>query len=295
VLDFRLESFLAVYEEGGYTKAAERLHLTQPAVSQHIRYLEERYKARLFSFQGRSLSLTEAGLILYRYASAARAEGLRVGDLIAKGKDRLVLKIGATRTLGEYLLPEALISYLRLRPEAEPSLVVDNTKALLARLREGRIDCAFIEGIFEGGDFETSVFLRDSFIPVCAPQDDLARGSHRLRDLFSRRLILREAGSGSRAVLENALAARNSSVADFRALMEIGNIEAMKTLAAESLGLAFLYERSVLRELDSGRLARVALRDFSVSHDYSFACRSGSLLRERCLEFLGFVKDSLRA
>lgn len=293
MLDFRLETFLAVWNEKNYTRAAEKLFVTQPAVSQHIKHLEERLGTPLFRSVGRQLFLTEAGTMLYRYAAAAQAEGKKTEALIRSRAGSVPLRFGATRTIGEYVLPDPLRDYLRVHPQAELSMVVDNTDILLGKLLDGSIDFAFIEGIFDRKDFAASVFLRDAFLAVGAPGDPLCTGPVDLPDLFSRRLIVREHGSGSRVVLENALASLNAATGDFSHVLELGNLEVIKDLVAEGLGIAFLYERSVHKELASGKLSRIPLKDFSVSHDYSFVRLRNSVYEQTYQAFLESVVLSL--
>jgi len=295
MMDFRIETFLAICEAKSYTKAAEKLCITQPAVSQHIKYLEDRFRARLFKSSGRQFALTEAGLLLYRYASAAQSEGKKVEAMLMSGEISVPLRIGATRTIGEYVVPPALGAYLRARPEAQVSMIVDNTAVLLRRLAEGSIDFALIEGIFQRKDFETAVFLRDALILVCPPDDPLAGKEAELGELLGRRLILREQGSGSRLVLENALAGLNASIADFGQTLELGNIGVMKAMVAEGLGVAFLYERSARADVESGRLGTIGLRDFAVAHDFSFVYQKDSLFEASYRDFLGFVIRSSEA
>ncbi len=290
MLDFRIKSFLAVYAEKGFSRAAERLHLTQPAVSRHIKELEERFGVPLFERRGRSLKLSEAGALLHRFATVAEADGERTEALIRERRTRLPLRFGATRTIGEYVLPELVGAYLEDRPDAELSMRVENTEALLASLRDGAIDFAFIEGIFDRASYETRLFFADRFIPVCAPDDPLAERPRAAEELLVRRLIVREEGSGSRLILERELQGRNRRIDNFSGMLELGNIEAMKRLVARGIGIAFLYEASVAKEIADGTLAEIPLNDFSVTHDYSFAFLKGGIYGERYLEFLTFCR-----
>lgn len=293
MLDFRLQTFLAVWNEKGYTRAAEKLFVTQPAVSQHIKYLEQQLGTDLFRSVGRQLFLTDAGAMLYRYAAAVQAEGKKTEAVIRSLPGSVPLRFGATRTIGEYVLPHPLRDYLRNHPQAELSMVVDNTDILLGKLLDGGIDFAFIEGIFDRQTFATSLFLRDAFIPVCAPGDSLCTGPVDLHDLFSRRLIVREHGSGSRVILENALASLNATTQDFRQVLELGNLEVIKDLVGEGLGIAFLYARSVENELASGKLSRIPLKGFAVFHDYSFVRLKNSVYEQTYQDFLADVLRSV--
>lgn len=291
MLDFRLKTFVTVWEEKSFTKAADKLCITQPAASQHIKNLEARFGTSLFRFVGRQFFLTDAGAILYRYASSAQSEGKKVEALLASQRG-IPLRFGATRTIGEYVLPSALAYYLHNHPDAKLSMIVDNTHALLGMLLDGTIDFAFIEGIFDRKAYKTDVFLRDVFLPVCSPHDPLAQGTVELADLLQRRLIVREQGSGSRVILENALAGYNARIEDFHRVLELGNLEAIKGLVSEGLGIAFLYEWSVRKELASGKIMPIHLRNFSISHDYSFVRLKNSIFEQTYQEFLDTVLQS---
>lgn len=292
MLDFRLRTFLAVREEGGYSKAAERLGLTQPAVSQHIAHLEERFGVPLFSHKGRTLTLTPPGETLYRYAAFAEAEGRKVDAEVRAPGTALPIRFGATRTIGEYVLPPLLSAYLAQAPQVELSMVVDNTENLVAALRQGKIDFAFIEGIFDRGGLEILPFLTDRFLPVCSASDPLAHSPAQLRELLGRTLILRERGSGSRVVLEQALEARGLGLGSFSRLLELGNLEAIKRLVRDGHGITFLYEQSLRAELDEGVLVSLNLLDFSVSREFVFAFPRQSSYRGSYLGFLEFCRSA---
>lgn len=291
MLDFRLRTFLAVHRTGSFSKAAELLNLTQPAVSQHLRHLEDRFGMKLVEFRGRTLALTEAGEILRNYAAGAFADGARTEALMRARNAVFPLRFGATRTIGEYVLPPRLSAYLTARPEAEISMRVDNTEILLGDLREGAIDFAFIEGIFDRGEYDSRLFFRDEFIPVCSPGDELAVGEADFDSLLSRRLIVREGGSGSRLILERSLEGLNRRIGNFTRIVELGNLEAIKRLVADGLGIAFLYRQSVETELSEGKLRRIDLKDFSVSHDYSFVFLKNGMYVDRYLAFLDFCRS----
>ncbi len=292
MLDFKLRSFLAVCEERSYSRAAERLHLTQPAVSKHVKDLETRFGVRLLDYKNRSLSLTSEGALLHRYASRAAADGRLTEALMRAQSSRLPLRFGATRTIGEYVLPRCLAEYLKAYPDSDLSVRVDNTEALLQALKEGTIDFAFIEGIFDSEEYATHLFMRAAFIPVCGGSDPLASTRVDYQAIFQRRLIVRERGSGSRLLLERTLEGSNRRIEHFSRVLELGNLEAIKRLVSESLGVAFLYEHSVDRELDNGTLRPIELEGFPVHHDYSFVFLKGSLYAERYVAFLQFCRES---
>jgi DNA-binding transcriptional LysR family regulator len=288
--DFRLKTFLEVYRQQGFTRAAETLHITQPAVTQHIKYLEEDLGRPLFVINGRTIELTGAGEILLRYAETVEADARRTRERIAATGGRKSLRFGATRTIGEYVMPQCVAGWTRDRPETDVSLVVDNSDSLFRALSSGDLDFIFVEGVFDRNAWSSDVLFRDAMIPVCAPENRLAGKRVDFARLLAETLIIREKGSGGRALVEMDLAARNLRVESFSRVLEIGNIGAIKELVMADAGIAILYERSVAREIAGKKLARIPVKNFSLAHDYSFVCMKGSLYENEYREFLEYCR-----
>ena len=139
MLDVRVETFLTVCRTMNYTRAAEQLHITQPAVSQHIRALEERYGATLFRSQGKRLLLTESGRLLFRTAAAMHHDALRLREAIRQENARRHLRFGATLTIGEYIMPAPLLRLLEQEPDIQLYMLTSNTRELLKLLDQGEL------------------------------------------------------------------------------------------------------------------------------------------------------------
>lgn len=139
MLDFRVSTFLTVCEYMNYTKAAEALHITQPAVTQHIHYLEKLYHIKLFQHDGKKLLLSPAGKILLRTASAIKSDEQFMKEQISRlSPSGLALRFGTTMTIGEAVISEPLASYLSRHPGDSLSLIISNTDDLLKRLQHRR-------------------------------------------------------------------------------------------------------------------------------------------------------------
>ena len=277
MLDHKVETFLTLCQTMNYTRAAEQLHITQPAVSQHIRALETEYGARFFHYEGKQLSLTEAGTLFLRTASAARHDDLHLRELLRTAAGRRTLHFGATLTIGEYLMPGPLARLLRTDPDLRLRMIVNNTDALLGLLDQGEIDFAVIEGFYPRQEYDGLVYTREEMLPVCAPDHPLAKGEHELRELLGEHLLVREEGSGTREMLQRALQERGLSLADFPRLAELGSLNAIKALVRENCGITFCYRSAAARELKSGKLCAVALRDFTLAHDFTFLWQKNSV------------------
>lgn len=168
MLDNRVETFLALCEIMNYTKTAETLHITQPAVTQQIRWLEEYYGCRLFSYQGKVLRLTEKGETLRRLAQqmTANAQGI-LQEMEREENTEIHLRIGATKTIGDYMLPPIMVDFLQEHPQYRLHLTVDNTGKLLHMMEEGKIDFAIVEGFFDKEKYDFTLYKRERFLGVC--------------------------------------------------------------------------------------------------------------------------------
>lgn len=278
MLDFRIDTFLEVCRSMNFTRAAQALHITQPAVSQQIHHLEQFYGVKLFAYEGKKLTLTAAGSALLSAAATMKHDDLFLKEqLHTLGTDRKNLLFGATLTVGEFALPERLAAYLLRYPETDVHFIVANTRELLQKIDDGKIDFAVVEGFFEKREYDSLLFSREPYLAVCGADYRFATHPRRVEDLLEERILLREAGSGTREILERYLEGRNLTVRDFRRTAQISNLHAIKTLTRKGCGVTFLYEAAVREELRNGSLRAVALEDFPLQHDFTFLWRRGSI------------------
>lgn len=277
MLDHKIETFLAVCQAMNYTRAAESLHITQPAVSQHIRALEEEYGVRLFTYQGKQLSLTEAGTLLLRTAAAARHDDMHLRGLLRTASGRRTLHFGATLTIGEYIMPAPLDRLLRAEPDLRLRMLVENTDALLGLLDAGELDFAVIEGFYPRQKYDALVYDRQRLIAVCPPGHPMAGTQQDLGALLGQRLLVREPGSGTREMLERALHERGFALADFPRLAEVGSLGAIKSMVLAGAGITFCFESVVRAELDRGQLACIEVRDVDMRHEFAFLWQKNSV------------------
>jgi LysR family transcriptional regulator, transcriptional activator of the cysJI operon len=291
VTDFRLHTFLEVCRQKSFTRAAETLNITQPAVTQHIKYLEADLGRPLFTIQGRNITVTAEGEVLLRYAETVEADARRTRERIKSIASRKSLRFGATRTIGEFALPSCISGWLRDFPETDISMIVDNSDALFYSLESGDLDFLFVEGPFDKDSYTSDVLFKDSIIAVCSSLNPLADKRINFIQLLNETIIIREKGSGGRLLIEQALCAHNWKIGSFKRVLEIGNIGAIKELVAANVGVAFLYERSVSRELTVGTLSRVSIEGFNLSHDYSFVCLKNSLYENEFRDFLEYCQS----
>ena len=258
MLDPRLNTFLVLCETMNYTRAAERLCLTQPAVTHQIHALEEHYGQKLFAYQNKTLRLTPAGERLRDMARPLAYNSRKIQETLAAPVP-LSLRVGATKTIGAYAAAPLVSRFLRRHPDAALSLTVENTQVLLAALEAGTLDFALVEGFFDRRSYAARLLRRVPFFGVCAPDHPLAGKQVAPEALLNERLLVREAGSGTRAILEDALRRRCYALECFPRITEISEFSTIKALLVENLGVSFLYAPVVERELTAGTLARFDL------------------------------------
>ncbi len=277
--DFRVKTFLTVCRTLNYTRAAEELHITQPAVSQHIAFLEKEYGAPLFTYRRKRLELTKASLVLRdALTTMAHDESMlreRIGALASGAA--VELRIGLTLTAGEYVASAPLAEYLAAHPEIHATIRSGGTRQLLGMLDAGEIDCAFVEGLFDKSAYAWDTLSSERLLCVCAASHRFAERPQTAEDLLGERLIVREPGSGTRAVLSHALASRNLSIEGFADTLVAESIGVIKVLVAHDLGISFLYEAAVRRELQDGALKEVPLAGPPIQHDIAFIRLRGSV------------------
>ena len=271
-----------------FTRASEKLNITQPAVSQHIHFLEKHYNTKLFRYEGKKLKLTGAGEILRNASLTMMHDEISMQNQMQKTDEEEEIHFGATRTVGDVLMGRILERYLRRYPDAKICMIVDNTQELLRKLDEGIIDFALVEGFFQKNEYDHQKYSDENYIAVCAPDytfnSDKITTDVSVENLFHERLLVREEGSGTREVLERCLDAQNFSIHDFDKVMEVGSLQTIKELTKAGCGITFLYETAVQDELREGTLKRIPLKSFEISHEFNFIWRRGSIYADRYME-----------
>jgi len=256
--------FLAVAEEGGISRGAERLYISQPAVSKQLGLLEASLGLTLLERTPKGTRLTEAGRVLAGYAR--RLSGLE-GEAAAamaelRGTERGTLTLGASLTVGAYLLPSLLADYARRYPKIVLSLQIANTETIQSRLREGMLDMALTEGFADDPELTAEVFAHDALVAVAPPGHPLLADAPISAARFVQEpLILRESGSGTRAVVEQAFWEKGLTAVP---RLSLGSTEAIKGAVAAGAGLAMVSRLAVSLELETGRLALLPLSDLTL-------------------------------
>lgn len=179
------------------------------------------------------------------------------------------LLVGASRTIGEYYIADKLQEFTLTETNAAIDLVIDNTSNLIKLLDQGKLDVAFISGPFDKNKYDTEIFLEDSIVAVCSPENPIAKMNEvAFSDLETERLLLREKGAGVFGALEEALSDRTMSLDQFSERTIIGNIYLIKELVKKNEGISFLYHISVVEDLAKKTLVEIPLTDFSYAQPF---------------------------
>lgn len=293
MLDFRYDTFLDLCETLNYSRTAENLHLSQPTVTQHIQHLERHYGTDLFVYRSKRLHLTEKGEELYRQVRRIRSMIRQAERQMAAPPGRKILRVGATKTIGEYVLPPVVEAYLREDQDTDIDLYVDNTRALLGRLHAGLLDFAYLEGFFDKGAYAHRLLRKEQFLGVCASDSPLAGRHLELEELLAQRLIIREPGSGTREILEKMLQQFSYGVGSFSHVSQISSFTTIKSLVAGGEGITFLYRPAVEHELAEGVLTEMDIEGFPLLREFNFVMPEGVPPEERHLNFHDFCQKFL--
>lgn len=293
MLDFRMNTFIIVCKHLNFTKAAEELNITQPAVSQHIKYLQNSYQVILFTYNGKKISLTKEGETLLNVATTLKHDDIFLRNRLLEGKShKHRLTFGATLTVGQYVILDKIAYYMKHHPSTTIKLTIDNTEKLLQGINDGKIDVAMIEGYFPKTEYDYIVYTKEPYIAVCSKAHLLHHGKYTIEELFSEHLILRERGSGSRDILERYLQERNYSFEDFKDTLEINNIQAILRFVEEDCGIAFVYKAAVETEILAGKIQEIPMKDVYLYHDITFLWRKNSIFsKEYQTLFKELVKE----
>ncbi len=280
-----LRVFLAVYQTQNVTRAAERLHMTQPTVTRAVQELERYYGVRLFERINRRLYITQSGRQLYARAVHIVGSFDRMEKELKNWDEFGLLRIGATPTLASVLLPKTLMTFEKKHPKLRVRCSVENGTHLQEALADDRLDFALIEGEVAAEHLHAEPFSEDRLI-LLLPPDDPRRNAPALtlRELAESPLLLREKGSMGRSFLDRVFAAHDLPL---EPLMESISTHAIIQAVHAGLGISFLPQRLIRHSVESGFVATRAVddepfarRNFAVWHEDKFLTRSARELLE---------------
>jgi DNA-binding transcriptional LysR family regulator len=303
--NFRLRVFRAVAEELSFRKAAEVLHLSQPAVSQHVHALEEEVGVQLFdrargSGHGSQISLTEAGRVLLGYANRAAETMVEARRALAALTDETVgpLRLGASTTVAQYLLPRILGAFLKQYPQVKLSLISGNTEHIVEAVTEKKVALGIIEGPAMRREVKTEPMAQDEMVLIVSPNHAWAArkgGEIEQKELSKVPLLLRERGSGSRRVVERALKKVGLPLRSLQVAMELDSTEAIISGVEAELGVGFVSRWAVGKVLRLGTVKVIAVKGLEIRRDFSFVRLSGAEMTGAAAAFQRFAMGAKSA
>lgn len=259
------EVFCAAVEHGSITKAAQRCHMTQSTASRHLQVLEDEYGGLLLERGPSGLALTSLGAALYPYALDLLSVQQRAkSELLQLRREGGGVCVGATFSVGEYVLPNLLGKFRKFHPQVEIKMRIANTSQVIEDLVHHRVDLGIVEGMVNTDDFAVTPWITDELVLVCPVGHPLgSKETVTLRDLTAQPLLWREEGSGTRDVAERAL--DNAGILSLLPMtMQLGSTQAIKSAIQAGFGIAFLSRLTVEQEIKSGELVEVPIEDFSI-------------------------------
>lgn len=290
MLDQKFKTFAKVAELNSYTKAADALYISQPAVSQQIKSLEEALNTKLFDYHNRKLSLTASGQQLFTFVKSIAAQTSKMQNMLQKPNNKRTICFAATKSLSETIIPNFIAALTLNNMVQNLQCQVLNTEQTLTALRNGQIDFAIVEGNFNKDEFTSQVITKEKFIACASPALALDfEHEYSLKELLDFPIITREQGSGSRAIFDNLLSTENITDNDFLKTIQIGSVLAIKQLLLANLGVAFLYEPLVEEELKNGKLKQIKLKDVNIYHDIYFIYRKNTYFEKDYLELFDIL------
>lgn len=262
--NFRLVVFRAVAALLSFRKAAEALYLTQPAVSQQIKALEEELGTQLFERGGRGIRLTAAGQVLLDAAERAGTVLEQAGnDLAALGGVYAgPFTLGASTTIAQYVLPGVLGGFCQEHPQIRPSLISGNTEVIVEAVARRQVALGFIEGPPRSTEVKTEAFLHDELVLIAPARHAWAKRGHiRPQDLSTAPLLLRERGSGTRRIVELALERAKIKTSSLQIAMEFDATESIKSAVEAGFGAGFVSRWTIAKDLRLGKSFKVVAMD----------------------------------
>jgi DNA-binding transcriptional LysR family regulator len=291
--DHKLRVFCTVAETRSFSKASEIIHLTQPAVSLQIQALEETYETKLFDRSSSTVMLTPAGEVLYKFAKEiltlyAQADK-DIGEItgLVKGS----ISIGASTTVGNYLLPLVISDFKRKNPKIKIHLQVGNTKRIVELLNAGNLDLGIVEGEVSKYKIISEKLLADELVlivpthHVWAKKKDLS-----MLDLIKEPYISREEGSGTRQVIEKHLNKKGITIQNMNITTILGSTEAIKEAVESGIGVSIVSKWAVRREYKYGSIKPLKFKEGKLLRDFSLVFNKNTVTSYAVDEFLAFLR-----
>lgn len=287
-----LRTFVTVVEEGNFTRAAEKRLISQPSVSVHIQNLEKEFQTSLFVRSPKQLQLTSTGELLYERAKQIiQIYESTKEEIIAHHQSlTLELKIGASFTIGEYVLPSLLEELGKIYPEIKLEVIIGNTEEIIEHVKLLHVDIGLIEGQSNDKSLEVFPFMLDELKVVASPNHPLSsQKGATIEELQNQTWITREKGSGTRAYLEHVLRSHGLKTKN---VISISSTQGVKEAVIRGLGFSLISKFAIAREIESQYLSIIPLKDASFLRRFSYATSRFVSKQKELEEFINLLKNN---
>ena len=277
MFDYRLKVFYTVANRLSFTKAANELNISQPAVTKHIKEIENQLNTKLFDRKGTTIQITESGKILFVYAEKSRQlyRDLEFAISQLNKQEKGKLKIGASTTIAQYILPEILAKFNSYYKDISIELITHNSEDIAKLLKNGQIDLGIVENESKSSYFDYQIFKPDEIVLVCKSNHPLVNKNFKLKDFYDIDLIVREQGSGTQEFIQNQLKKNGVDLQQLKIIMQLGSSESLKNYLLHSDSMAFLSINTIVQELKNSQLNVIDIKDFSIERDFNFITLKG--------------------
>ncbi|WP_291578499.1 LysR family transcriptional regulator [Clostridium sp. UBA6640] len=291
MIDIKLETFITVANTKNFTRAANILNMTQPAISHHIKLLEEYYNVKLIEKKHKTMELTRAGNILYKHALEVDKISKLAKNLITNEASTIKrYDVGATLTIGGYVLPPIIGNYKMNNKNIDIILQVENTETIIQKLFSGEIILGVIEGPFDKNKVIYEKFKDDELVFAVSRKHQLAkRRSITIEEVLMEKLILRERGSGTRKVFEDYIAEQGYDPKKIIPYMEIGDITAIISLVESGLGATVVSREALKSSVISRKIKILPIKNLTIKREFNFIYLKNSNM-EFIKNFIDFCK-----
>lgn len=275
--NFRIRVFRAVAHHLNFSRAAEELLLTQPAVTQQVKALEDEFGVPLFERGGGHIALSAGGKALLLYADKMKDLSDEAAEAVANafGHQAGELALGASQTISQYLLPNFIAGFRRINPKVKITARSGNSDMILEALLARKIDMALIEGPEQRKDIHIEPFMEDHMVLAVPAAHEWADTEITLDQLKEQPLLVREFGSGSRRVVEQALASAGLKIKDLIIIMELDSTEGLLNAVEAGLGVTFVSRWAARNQLSLGTLKLARVRELKLARRFSMAYPAG--------------------
>ncbi len=291
--DHKLKVFCTVAETKSFSKTSQIIHLTQPAVSLQIQALEELYETKLFDRSSSSINLTCAGEVLYSYSKNILAQYAELQKEIGKitGLIKGNITIGASATIGNYILPSIVFNFKKAHPKIKMSILIKNTDRVLDLLTSGVIDFGLVEGETVRSKIKVEPLLTDELAFIVAAAHPIAKKkSVSILEIMKEPFIMREECSGTRLIIERYLASHGIRTSDIHIVLVLGGTESIKDAVERGMGISMISRWAARKEVQFGTLKYVTTKEDRLLRDFSLIMMKNAVFSHAVEELISFLR-----